>query len=518
MNALRKIGKFIWNKYTKALLLAAVLIAVILVIWDRLDISHSRGSADPQAMAREEKLWQTYFGLLLDNDKYKSDYLSIKQKYSQAAEQKPAAGSDQLQAVRKQEDAELQKFTADHAEKLRNFKRHLLQLDVDADADYRDDALMLHALCSDNFYQQLLGSEMRFNAERHFGGPVNSLEKYGEFYKLYSQENGDKSFKYPDLDWKFKEEQMLGLAIGSNANRCFSRHCGYGFWQGRSREQMLGDVNSWLNTGYAAEMNDLAKQDAADDIMCKARLNCLELRRRHGSKFAALWMPVKFFFSETLGDQFTLSVMQIAHGRRNKKLPHNDYSDVNFLALGPMNKTALTQEDRLWRVTQYAALNTGNYLWTVKFINKDRVGDGKLFMRQIRPQYTKNSKEMQAYSDSLSADLQDCRRKIQADGFQNLSELRRASSELCDAAEDIIKVWNLYRNDKIDYETFVASLQKAEAGFEKKRRAVLSLRWDYLTKRCRGVNFYIIWSMQCDGVSMNALAELIDDKITKQQR
>jgi hypothetical protein len=114
--------------------------------------------------------------------------------------------------------------------------------------------------------------------------------------------------------------------------------------------------------------------------------------------------------------------------------------------------------------------------------------------------------------------LQDFRRKIQADGFQNLSELRRASSELCDAAEDIIKVWNLYRNDKIDYETFVASLQKAEAVFEKKRRAVLSLRWDYLTKRCRGVNFYIIWSMQCDGVSMNALAELIDDKITKQQR
>ena len=468
---------------------AFVIIAVVFGIagykfWDDCLFWLRGGVVDPAESDREEELWRAA-------DNLARDYVAV---IYAAKEAVPSVDSGDASKPRKFDLAKLQKISADAAEKFRERKKQLLQMADDADVGYRGDVLMMHALWVKQLELSYTNLELCVNAE------ANSQRRYdkdvgADFYKRYLSENKERKFKYPDLNERSQEYDRSYAALCNTAYWCMQEHGGYRFYQGGSSSEVRADL-----TAFAG---DSALQDLRGDVNAAldcAKLRCLERRLEQGSFFASFWYPLKKKAAET---------------SMRSQLEDAEQKNHDFLA-EPMRlnrfAAARSREDKLWNAANYLTWCAEDFLWTAKFGVKHNAGADKLLKWRMRPQYEKNGAEMKFYVNAFNADLQLSRQKISAEGASDVCALQKKSLELCSAADDILAVWDNYRQGRIDYDAFCRELLNKENAFEKKRSEVIKERWDYLCASSQGSRGYAVSSLVFDGVPAAVIKPLAEQK------
>ena len=484
MNILNKISRLSWKNFfvITAVFLAAFLIMLVLcIVWDRWDFNGRSGRAEAAEEAEEDKLWGELAALVSDQDKYldlMADSVSL-----------PDEDDDTLPFVT--DNANSKAAAARFALQLREHRKNILLLPDNKNIGYRGDALMFQALVERLFHINMMGWEIRNNAEDFFKRRFNN-KVYDGFYNNCVADIKDKDLFLE----RTRKDNELSIAIYGlcwSSHLCAFEHGGYKLYQGCQPDALYADYSR-------NKMLPMEKPPA----FAEAKLKCLERRRQNGSAFASVCRPVRLNCWYFLLKCFT------ARDIRQREASGGDFiqhpAEPFYLKL---NRTA---EDRLWNTAKYLALSTDNYLWTIKFCGDQKDDRTKNMKLRIRPLYAKNSKEMRDYAAGLASDLQDCRRKIKAEEFKYLPDMQKSSLELCSAAETILRTWNSYSQGKTDYKAFCAALKKNEALFGKVRMELLRKRWDYLSGRYKGERGYIISSLVYDGADYQALKQLIAEK------
>ena len=481
--------KSVWKKRIKKTVAALIigfvsLLAIIVVadIWDAYDFASRKGLADDASLAREEKLWRELVEISLGTEECKTKIHSSISVSKADDSSKPVIVDIENS----------RKAAAECAHKLREHKKNLQQMSDDADFDYRREALMLLALQMRLADLHQMGWEIRVNAEAKFGRRMDNA-LYDEFYKMCRQENKGRNWVFLDRNSKDYEYRIVFSGLLWNSHICAREHSGYRLYQDGSLSTLFNDFES-------AAVLPMVK----DPALIEAKLRCLERRQQHGSAFAAVWRPVKFFLWRKLVQYTTMRGLGKAEAKGGNYL--ESPAEPYYL------KMELTPEDRLWNAAQYLAFNTDNYLWTVKFGDDRHAADSKLQKIHIRPRYSKNSQEMRFYYDSLRRDLQLTAGSLKAEEFKELPDMKKTALRLCTAAEGILNTWMSYRTGKIDYNTFCIALQKDEAAFNQVRSELLKERWDYLYDRFQGSDGCVISSLMYDGVAYPALKQVIEEK------
>ncbi|MDO5295326.1 MAG: hypothetical protein Q4F00_01625 [bacterium] len=504
----RLIGKIFWNKYTKWPLIIVIAIILVFKIWDYWDFRGSRGSAEPQELAREEKLWH-FMGVI---DKLDNDYYQTKQK---SASQRDEKIDKYLTAYDVNyftfHPLDFTKIRESAAQCLGKYNHCREQLQHIPDADqfgYRDEMLVMLALNLRIFNYSLMGDELLFNTQHYFDNKIAYDDLKEKYYKLYSRENKNSEFIcLPDRSYFAVENTTLKLSSVNSAMFCIKEHSGYRLWQGQSLASLQEEIDPFVvsDADYSIGYSVL-------DPRGPAWIRYLECRQQNGSKCASLQLPIVRMFSLPLLYNKYMIFMTSLGGNRNPEVVQQyaagkkDGIIINFA-------TAQTDEERLWRLTNYLAVTADNYLWTIKFNADHKLKPSKLLAIQLVPRFGKNSSEMKRYNRILTADLQYCRRQVQSKEFQSFPGNKKSALEFFSAVEAIQQTWERYRQDKIDYKTFYRTLQKTEELYEKKRQEVLSQRWDYLYSQAPNSYVYIVTSLRTDGVPHPALKRLTEAKL-----
>lgn len=503
----RLIGKIFWNKYTKWPLIVVVAIILVFKIWDYWDFRGSRGSADPQELAREEKLWHFMDNTSkLGNDYYQTKQKLVNQRYEKLDKYLTAYDVNYFTF----HPLDFTKIRESAAQCLGKYNHCREQLQHIPDSDkfgYRDEMLVMLALNLRHFNYSLADDEMLFNTQHYFNNKSAYNDLRDNYYKLYSRENKNSEFKYPDHKGFSFEYTYTSVSSLNSALLCTKEHCGYRLWQGQSLASLQKEIDPFVvsDADYSIGYSVL-------DPRGPAWIRYLEYRQQNGSKLAAPQLSVARLFSLPLLYNKYMIFMTSLGGNRNPEVVQQyaagkkDGIIMNFAS-------AQTDEERLWRLTNYLAVTADNYLWTIKFNADHKLKPSKLLAIKLVPRFGKNSSEMKRYNRILTADLQYCRRQVQSKEFQSFPGNKKSALEFFSAVEAIQQTWERYRQDKIDYKTFYKTLQKTEELYEKKRQEVLSQRWDYLYSQAPNSYVYIVTSLRTDGVPRPALKRLTESKL-----
>ena len=502
MNGLRIMGKIFWNKGVKTVLIAAAVLLASFKIWDCWDFACSRGEAEAQEMAREEKLWKIFTDVYgLHKEYYQTKHKLIKDR-AVRQEKNRFAYSVRAYMFDKTGYEEMRKCADKSLKKHLQCRERLLQITDNGEFGYCDEIMMCLALYYREFAFNLMCDEILANTGNYFNCIINNKDIVREYCNLYSSENKDNEFKYPDYDYLSSEKTIESIALLNPSLLCIKKHCGYRLWQGCPSSSVYDDVCAlWGSCDYYVDVFMLAP----------SRMDCLERRLLRGSKFAAFWLPISRSLSAPLlFDKYIRFMMGLENNRRRGAIMK--YAEAG--APLPNYLAERTPEDRLWYVVRYMSAAADNYLWTVKFIADHKLKHSRLQQVRLLPRYGKNSPELQVASRNLAADIQFCRRKLQSAEFKNLPEgMKKASSELCTASEAVLRTWERYRQGKMNYAEFYRTLKHDETVFEKKRQDVLGRRWDYMYDRTKGNGGYIVVSLSSDGVSVPELQRLVQSKL-----
>ena len=507
MKLLRIIGKLFWNKYTKYLFIAVAAIIVLLKIWDCWDFAYSRGSADAQEMAREEKLWKLAAEIYNDNDDYyNAKVQAVKERSFKKADYLVSYDVDYF-AFMPLDTVKIGKSAARCLAVYNQRKQRLWNLSDDGVFGYRDAAFTLCELSTRGLMCDLMKDEMLFNAQSHYKRQYCDKKTLTKYYELYNDKYQDEEFKYTDTISLEEQHNFLPLGVMHNYWFCAKEHGGYRLWQGCSSASVSAELDADLGA-------------CSCDINTKGptRIRCLERRLQGGSKYAAFCLPIFRRFSlPVLLQKYSITVWNLYVVLLQMHLPADGFLDT--LCLGdkyilhnfnfPQNR-----EERWWRIINNLALNTDNYVLSVKYGVRHKPDSDKRCVH-ILPKYGKNSAEMKLCSDNIAADLLYCRRRLQSAEFAGVPELKKAGLEFCSASEEILRTWERYRQGKIDYKVFCRTIKKNEKVYENKRRAFLSLRWDYMYGLLDGCFVYLCLSLYCDGVPKTAVDSLKEAKMSE---
>ncbi len=450
-------------------------------LWDSADFALRSGVADAEEQAKEKQLWQC----VLDLTRGCVDYHK-------------ACGSSELippdkdkQIPPKVDTAELKRNTVAYAKQLQNNKEKLLKMEDNEDIGYRLDALLLHAVLVRYFNLRQMGLEVRLNAEAKYKRLFNN-EMYDDYYRFVCLENKDGGFIYPDRAFKELEHDLVFHAQLWFTHLCGREHGGYELYQGRSYKEVGEELSSFADSSIIADL-----LEGGQVMLSNSRMNCLERRFEHGSSFASIWYPGR-----------TASIEKAVMPRLKEYERNNrDFFDLPHSLC--TIRVVRTQEDRLWYLMHYLVLSTDNYLWTIKYSNKQNSALGRTQKIRIRPRYAKDSQDMKYYQECFKGDISSTIACVEAGNFNDVSEMKAAALRLCKAAEGILDSWERYRKGQTDYLAFCADLRGSEAQFAKARLELLEKRWDYLYKYSQGTNGYVISSLLFDGVPKEDVAKLL---------
>ena len=495
-----KIKRLSWPK--KILLAFAVLFVVgvgclsaaigALIYWNHYDFVHRGGCADEETQAAEKKMWHCLIDIVKNNGRYYD------------------ANNDALEDLfnnkhyrhREKETAKLRRLAADHMNLLNKQRKILVQTDKDDYIGYRSDALLLQAMCVRLCDLTQMSDELQINAEWHFKRRCDPA-LYSKFYQRYKGDNKHQAFKYPDKTFLESEQRNLSNAVKWKMYFCGVEHGGYRLYQG----DPYASVQRELSEVGESPLSDNNAQDAMHDV----DYSLLLLRDMKGSSCAVTGI-------------FTPTFIRV-HFMNGNKLAHialKEVENYDFLANPEPTylKFARIPYDNLWKQAQYLALSTDNFLWAVKFSAENQAGADKYLKYRVRPQYAKNSPEMQEQRNrlvtahtlcleqtGLAALVSDKKALDQADAMP------KAFVQMLSASKKVAAAWDRYRKGQSGYNTFASDLRKSEAEFEKARQDLLSQRWDIMydtTKNFgRPSQGYVICSLSYDGVNYAALERLV---------
>lgn len=139
--------------------------------------------------------------------------------------------------------------------------------------------------------------------------------------------------------------------------------------------------------------------------------------------------------------------------------------------------------DRMWNTANYLSLCLHNDLWWMKTFSNKR--DDEL---------------QKKLSDELAADLQMCRRKIEAAQSDDAPEVKKAALEMCTLGDSVINNYNEYRSGRMEYEAFQQTLKKDAAAYFKLKTALYEARRAYLLRNVKDSDL-VNHAMFNDGIS-----------------
>ena len=509
MRLLEPIKKLSWSK---KLLLFAVMLPELLfyglvltilscMCWNRWDFAHRSGLADAEMQAVEKQSWQSVVAAAEGN-----------LKYIRASKKILASINTNNVRRREKETAELRRLAAEHMKMLNRQNEILLQADDSDYGGYCSDALLLQAMAVRVCDLNQLVCEFNINAGDHFRQQYDDNAMYPKFYQLYERENKHLAFKYPDKTFKDRELCNLLNAMNVRLYNCGVEHGSFRLYQGDSPDSVrrgLDELKLYLlSDGNSKDpMRDV---DIAYSLLARRDLQgsfCVNLLRI----FTPAFIRVHYMNGHYLG-----------------LIAHQDAENHDFLSDPvPTNcKFAVIPYSDLWKQAQFLALSTDNFLWNIKFSNKEQ-SDVKLLKYRVRSLYDKNSPEMRAQRKKFAAALDHC---IEQAGLKSLADnekklddadhMPKAFVRMFLASKRVADVWDRYCQGKIDYKTFAADLRKREAEFDEARLDLLRRRWDdvFVFTGSLGVpsKGYVTCSLSYDGVNYAALEQLLNDKGRRQ--
>lgn len=280
-------------------------------------------------------------------------------------------------------------------------------------------------------------------------------------------------------------------------SRCCQGHGGFLLWSGVKENGVRRALSAVSSDDPSA-----GNVYSTTYLLNASKARCLELRQRHGSFLAPLGLMLYRGFDGLLKYK-PITFLKINYAR-------NPQFFTNVMPV-PVYYRVRTAEDKVWELAHYISLSTDNYLWMVKFRDKNNKESAFMEKCRIRELYDKNSSQMKHYRDYLALDVQRCRFQLDKPEYKKAPALRQATLDLCSGIEKILSDWDRYREGKTDYKQFAADLKRDEANLEKLRYAVLSARWDYLYDLC-GFDYYVMCLMVYEGAPEPLTVKLFEEK------
>lgn len=511
-----KIKRLSWPK--KLLLAFAILFVVgvggltvviaALIYWNHYDFVHRSGRADAETLAEEKKMWRCAVDIVKDYGKF----------YNANNDALAALLNNKDDQRREKDTAKLRRLAADHMKLLNKHRKNLIQTDKDDYIGYRIDALIIQAMCVRLCELTQMSDELHINADGHLKLRYNH-ELNSKLYQFYEGDNKHQTFKHHNKTFLDLEQRNLRNAVRWKFYSCGVEHGSFRLYQG----DLYASVQRELSEVRESPLSDKNAQETMHDV----DYSLLLLRDRKDSScvawtgiFRPTFTRVHFMNGKYLG-QIAAKDMQ-----RNK-IGHIAFdSGLRYDFLAKPEPTHLMFSAipyaELWKQAQYLALSTDNFLWAVKFSDKNQAGADKYLKYRVRPQYAKNSSEMQAQRDGLVTAQAICAKQTGLADLDNKKELAQlhampqAFAQMYSSSKKIVAAWDRYRQGQCSYNTFTAELRKGEAEFEKARLALLRERWDmvyaFSNELGRASHGYVICSLSYDGVNYAALERLAHEK------
>lgn len=246
---------------------------------------------------------------------------------------------------------------------------------------------------------------------------------------------------------QFGEFITKEVAMLANTYRCAQLHGGYLLWTGKSEEDVRRDY---------AKLG-LADKDI-ENCLTEARRRCEQLKQQQTSASGA--------------------AAKADAGSSDTNQYNTDYPRYYY-----------STDDRIWNTANYLSLCLQNEIWWLKTFSNKR--DDEL---------------QKKLCSELAADIQMCRRKIEAYGAGSAPEVKKAAVSMCAVGEEIVRNYNDYVSGKIEYKALEKALQKGEAEFVKLNAGLYEARRIYLTNVTRDPNM-VNHTMFNDGISPIAFHE-----------
>ena len=385
--------------------------------------------------------------------------------------------------------AAFRKIAAKFDRQMISYRVELEKLAAESAAGYEDDVLLLHAFYLHNFNRFLAIHETRiYRASKENAVPGINWQ-HANLESLLRSDNKDKTFFYPEQkDVLLDADQSQDLL----KVRCCQGHGGYSLWRGCPADAV------------EMELSDYKSQVYSDSFLLRAsKARCAELRRQHGSVLAPLKI-VTVNFLDWLWILKSMTILKI-----NMSMQPDYFTDLMEL---PVYDKCRGADDKVWNTAHYLALTSGNFLWIAKYRDMNNKDSAFLEKCRIRELYDKNGTQMRHYRDYLALDLQRARKQLETAEYKKAPAMRQAALRLCGSAEEILKTWDRYREGRIDYKSFAAALKRDEANYLKAFKEAAGVRWDHLSSRYRGAQWYVGGVLISDGVPENMANELYAEK------
>ena len=496
-----------WKK-AAAFLAAAIL---LFAVWGWADSLIYRPASAGQEMAREAELWQIVKDLREDEAGFFGPALELRgqlSKLNQAVssggketeeedEETFSAGRRRSSPPSMYDAAAFRNLAARHDQVLLRSRARLDKTVSAADTGYGEDVLMLYACCfkSYNVFLAMMEREIYGFAKRTAGN-VNdrSAADYDErlalFDRLYLSDNEDKAFAYPG--YKKLSEMFCAETKDLLICRCFQGHGGFALWSGRSLKAVESDFQSAEQSliNFSFYKRSL--------VLTASQVRCTELRSRKGSLYSSL--RKKLYAGQDQLNRW-LCVQSVKLPLPLSLIPEILVGSDRRPPLGIAVNTCRTAEDKVWDTARYAALSTQNFLWTVKFRDKNNKDSAFMKKCRIRKLYAKDSPEMRQYRQYFAKDLAGCRQMLEAPEYRGAQVMHKAALDLCASAEAVLEIWDGYCAGRLDYTVYAAALKKRETDFEQKLYAAQQARRDYLYRRFLKADVFADMVITYEGVT-----------------